>query len=147
MHSMLRASALTAVFLVLAGCSKDSTTEPPLVFPENEYALVTINGSTLPYLYPNSTHTTMGGYFDFTDDDSWVLTSIHCEELPCQGSAIRTTTVLGTYTVSGTTIAFRETSPGNLRFNGEFTMDAQTLTLNVQHPTLGPSLRVYHKQQ
>jgi hypothetical protein len=145
MHITHRVFMLVAVLAVASGC-RDNPMEPPLVFPDGEYALVTINGSALPYLYPETTHTTVSGTFRFTDEDSWVLTSRNCEVIPCVEASTQTVTVLGTYSVSGTTITFQETSPGSLRFEGEFTLDATTLTLDINHPRLGRSLRVYHKQ-
>jgi hypothetical protein len=141
-HTVLVVAATT--FLTLTGCRKDPT-EPQLVFPTGNYQLSTINGSELPYLYPNTTHTTVDGSFNFVNGGSWELHSRNCEVLPCNESNAQDDHVVGTYTISGTTITFQETSPGSLRFDGDFSTDAARLTLDVDHPRLGPSLRVYRK--
>jgi hypothetical protein len=136
---------LAACIVVLAACGGDS----PLAPADDElagrtYELETVNGEPLPYQYPGTTHTTLWSHIVFDPTTaSWKITSQHCTVLPCEGGNILSQEVAGTYARSGSVITFQETRPGSLRFDGLIQDGGRRVLIDIDHPTLGESKRVY----
>jgi hypothetical protein len=137
--------AMVGVAAVVGGCGGDSPVGPADdELAGRTYVLETVNDAPLPYQYPNTTHTTLWSHMVFDPvTASFRITSQHCRELPCEGGNVRSQEVSGTYTRSGNVIAFRETQPGSLRFDGLMQDGGQRVLVDIDHPELGPSKRVY----
>lgn len=133
--------------LLFGGCSSDSPLDPAdNIIVGRSYDLVTVNEQPLPYLYSHVPHTILWQELVFNTASGWRMVSEHCEELPCEGDAIFEMVVVGTYTVSGNRIDFRETSPGNLRFEGVIHEEGGRLVVDINHPRLLHTTRVYVEQ-
>jgi hypothetical protein len=137
-------TALAAV-VALGGCGGDSPVGPADdELAGRTYEMQTVNGSPLPYLYPGTTHTTLWSNIVFDPvTASWRMTSQHCRVLPCEGGNILSQEVNGTYSRNGNVIAFRETRPGTLRFDGLIEDGGRRVRVDLVHPELGQSNRVY----
>lgn len=136
---------LAVGIVMIAGCRADG----PLAPADDElagrtYALETVNDQPLPYQYPGTTHTTLWSNIVFDPTTaSWRITSQHCRVLPCEGDNILSQEVSGTYTREGSVIAFKETQPGNLQFDGLIQDGGQRVLIDIFHHELGESKRVY----
>jgi hypothetical protein len=136
---------LAGVVALVGGCGGDSPVGPADdELAGRTYVLQTVNDSPLPYQYPNTTHTTRWSHIVFNPTTAtFRITSEHCRVLPCEGANILLQEVTGTYTRAGNVIEFRETNPGSLRFDGLLQDGGQQVLVDILHPELGPSKRVY----
>lgn len=138
-------SALAGLVGVIGACGGDSSVGPADdILAGRTYALQTVNSEPLPYQYPGTTHTTLWSNIVFDPSTAtFDITSQHCQVLPCEGNNVLDQHVSGTYTRSGDIIRFTETRPGSLRFDGEIEAGGDRIIVDIDHPTLGASHRVY----
>ena len=132
-----------AVLLALAAvvsCGGDSPTSPS-VNVSGTYTLRTVNGTSMPYTYPQDVY----DRFEILSDvrvlsDSGTFTDTYTNRQTLNGEATTFTRIsVGTYTVSGGEISFNHTS-------GRETGSVGTGTFIIRSPADGIVAAVYVKE-